>query len=374
MNHPYEDTLMQRNREETRSAYPESPYAYTASSHAIPKVTLSQPCMEGFYSKNLLGTFHSDLRCLRYYYKDVSFPMNLKIGFETLKVKDEEKTKQEKLNDILKWIKAKEQLNNKTFNFVCFRGLLTTLMVTPYENREGWKISAVKYKDTIYLWQEDTEEKKKRLQNLTLKDKEMCYYGRKFEQYTSTGDVDMLPTTDHPVDENEEFCCVMSSKIGNFRLLYGAEVDCITANKKVTAAVLEKEKTLKDFVELKTSQVIKNIKQERNFKRFKLLKWWAQSFLVGIPKIICGWRNHDGIVSSVEEFATSAIPGKGKDLWSGNACINFLHDILHFIKAELDNLGDLEGGTIEWSPRRPVMFKKLPRDTKSSVLPHWFIE
>jgi RAT1-interacting protein len=187
MNRPYDDTLMPQAEKQRRDTSVVTPYVYKTPSHATSTVTLSYPCMEGFYSKNMLGTFHSDLRSLRYYYKNASFPMNLKIGFETIKIKDEEKIKEEKLNDILKWLKAKDQLNNKTFNFVCFRGLLTTLMVTPYEDREGWKISVVKYKDTIYLWQEDTEEKKKRLQNETQKDKEMCYYGRKFEQYMSTG-------------------------------------------------------------------------------------------------------------------------------------------------------------------------------------------
>lgn len=30
------------------------------------------------------------------------------------------------------------------------------------------------------------------------------------------------------------------------------------------------------------------------------MKWWAQSFLVGIPQIVVGYRDDDGIVSRLE--------------------------------------------------------------------------
>ena len=35
----------------------------------------------------------------------------------------------------------------------------------------------------------------------------------------------------------------------------------------------------------------------------KLLKFWAQSFLLGVPTIIVGFRDQDGIVRSLEELA-----------------------------------------------------------------------
>ena len=33
------------------------------------------------------------------------------------------------------------------------------------------------------------------------------------------------------------------------------------------------------FVEFKTSRIIDSENQDRNFRKFKLIKWWAQSFL-----------------------------------------------------------------------------------------------
>ena len=38
--------------------------------------------------------------------------------------------------------------------------------------------------------------------------------------------------------------------------------------------------------------------------RFKLIKWWAQSFLIGIEKVIGGFRDDDGVVRRLENFRT----------------------------------------------------------------------
>ena len=42
--------------------------------------------------------------------------------------------------------------------------------------------------------------------------------------------------------------------------------------------------------------------------RYKLMKWWAQSFLVGVPKIVCGFRDDDGIIQHLQTFRTIDIP------------------------------------------------------------------
>jgi RAT1-interacting protein len=58
----------------------------------------------------------------------------------------------------------------------------------------------------------------------------------------------------------------------------------------------------------------------------KLLKFWAQSFLLGVPKIIVGLRTGNGILNRLDELETQAIPDmvkRGTQLWDGNVCINF---------------------------------------------------
>ena len=42
--------------------------------------------------------------------------------------------------------------------------------------------------------------------------------------------------------------------------------------------------------------------------RYKQMKWWAQSFLVGVPRVICGFRDDEGIVKNLQTFKTAEIP------------------------------------------------------------------
>ncbi len=102
------------------------------------------------------------------------------------------------------------------------------------------------------------------------------------------------------------------------------------ANLTLTSLVWDcKPETSEDpinWVELKTSAELQNENDLRKYER-KLLKFWIQSFLLGVPKIIVGFRNRDGILLRLEEIQTKDIPGKvsrqGKGTWDGNLCINF---------------------------------------------------
>ena len=81
-----------------------------------------------------------------------------------------------------------------------------------------------------------------------------------------------------------------------------------------------------NWVELKTSATPHSDRDILKYER-KLLKFWIQSFLLGVPKIIVGFRSPDGVLESLEEMETAQIPGmvkaKGKGSWDGNVCINF---------------------------------------------------
>lgn len=81
-----------------------------------------------------------------------------------------------------------------------------------------------------------------------------------------------------------------------------------------------------NWVELKTTAEIYNERDMIKYER-KLLKFWAQSFLLGVPKIIVGFRNQQGILLRIEELETHSIPVNvkkhGRGSWDGNVCINF---------------------------------------------------
>lgn len=75
---------------------------------------------------------------------------------------------------------------------------------------------------------------------------------------------------------------------------------------------------------------MRNDRDRDNFER-KLMKWWIQSFLLGVPKIIVGFRSREGILQRVEEMDVAGIPdtvGRRGRQWDGNMCINFAADFL----------------------------------------------
>lgn len=61
------------------------------------------------------------------------------------------------------------------------------------------------------------------------------------------------------------------------------------------------------------------------------MKFWIQSFLLGVPKIIVGFRSREGILQRLEEIEVEGIPdtvARGRRQWDGNMCINFAAEFL----------------------------------------------
>jgi RAT1-interacting protein len=63
-----------------------------------------------------------------------------------------------------------------------------------------------------------------------------------------------------------------------------------------------------------------------------MMKFWIQSFLLGVPKIIVGFRSRDGVLLRLEEISTVTIPDTAarqrRPMWDGNVCINFANGFL----------------------------------------------
>ena len=87
-------------------------------------------------------------------------------------------------------------------------------------------------------------------------------------------------------------------------------------------------------MELKTNKVIENPKQDMIFHK-KLLKHWAQSWLLGVPTVEVGFRDDDGILKSQSSFETVKIPRLVGSLpsppWSPSPCFHFLHAVLNLV-------------------------------------------
>jgi RAT1-interacting protein len=57
------------------------------------------------------------------------------------------------------------------------------------------------------------------------------------------------------------------------------------------------------------------------------MKFWIQSFLLGVPRIIVGFRDNHGTLVRLDDIQTINIPdtvkARGRAEWDGNVCINF---------------------------------------------------
>jgi len=104
------------------------------------------------------------------------------------------------------------------------------------------------------------------------------------------------------------------------------------------------------------------------------MKFWIQSFLLGVPKIIVGFRSKMGILQSLEEVDTQRIPGmvkRGRGTWDGNLCINFTAAFLDWLKQTITSDGLWRIGRRDKSPVIEVI--RLGEGT-GEILSNEFIE
>ncbi|XP_045212577.2 decapping and exoribonuclease protein-like isoform X2 [Mercenaria mercenaria] len=333
-----------------------------------------KPEETGSFSLDIDRKYENTTKQLKYYVKppENSVHFDLRKGYSTMIRKDESTPNY--ITDILGWItdnkeklveedmKTTRQLNT---DFVCWRGLYTKFLCTPYENREGWLVAVTLYNGTYYLCEFETEQKKQQNASRTKRDDEMCCWGWKFEQYLTADSPTGVPDTESPYNNCEAFCTVVRSRLNSHSLVYSGEVD----------AVYTDDVYGKHYIELKTSRDFSHPRQYVNFKRFKLIKWWAQSFLVGIPEIVCGYRDDDGIVHRLESFSTKKLPEIAKDIsnpWKANVCFNFLDQLLSFIKSTVKIDDHRTVHLLQWSPGEPVWCSKPLNDSEYNFLPDWY--
>ncbi|KAL3997985.1 RAI1 like PD-(D/E)XK nuclease family protein [Acanthocheilonema viteae] len=288
---------------------------------------------------------------------------DLNIGYRQFESKDV--LHNEKLDVLLKWIlihsepeSSLEKVCHRA-DFVCWRGTLTRIACSPYECRDGWRVAVVRYKSVNFICEFPTNEKILRLKSMSDRDKLMTYWGFKFEQYVTSDSLSSEPNRNEPVTNLEEFDVIVKARLGGrrdgFRILYSGETDCIDAEG--------------EYVELKTQY--KELAD--NFWRYKAMKWWVQSFLIGIQNIVVGFRDNNGIVTRIEQFKVPQLAKKARQ-WSANVTFNFLLAVLNRLKELLEVSSDLTYYVLEFDPSKGcVMFQTSASNTTFNFLPNWFL-
>ncbi|KAL2170962.1 hypothetical protein VTG60DRAFT_4224 [Thermothelomyces hinnuleus] len=290
--------------------------------------------------------FRLDDSSLKWYYPP-DLGVDLSRGSDTFIQHDD--SIDEHLDSLLKTIKAYEQQTGEPIDahVVTWRGMLTKIMATPFDD-EAFEMNATLYRGCIFIEEHHGfKEQKRQMENSRtgqrIPPSLMQYWGYKFETLSTLPrpwaetSRDYIENRDQEVVNNkEQYCSVVRTGFGKSIVCLGGEVDAIWDAKPATPG------DPINWVELKTSAEIRNHNDQFKFDR-KLMRYWIQSFLLGVPKIIVGFRTQDGILSRVEEFRTMSIPHevqrRGLAKWDGNVCIRFTSLFLDWLRRSIDDEG-----------------------------------
>lgn len=106
-----------------------------------------------------------------------------------------------------------------------------------------------------------------------------------------------------------------------------------------------------------------------------MLKWWAQQFTIGIPRILVGWRDDAGLVRRVETLEVAGIHRMAREFWTPQVCFNFVLKFLKWVQGVV-NIDDPRAVFLfRWDPPggRPVTCTYLGYNDQLRVLPDWFL-
>ncbi|KAJ6120209.1 hypothetical protein N7523_004489 [Penicillium sp. IBT 18751x] len=311
--------------------------------------TIRRPREIACFSYDQNRQFHLGDSSISYYYPP-DLPADLNIGFDTFQKLND--SPDEHLDALLDTVTALEKETGKKCeaDIITWRGMMTKILTAPFDMMNGFEMNATCYQGTIFI--EENNEYKNRQKEAQCKQRmppgmasqeQMMYWGYKFEvlsvlrqPWDKTTRTEIENRQNEVVNNSAQYCSVVKTGIGNTRMILGGEVDAVWDCKPD-----RKEDTI-HWVELKTSAEIRNDRDMLKYER-KLLKFWAQSFLLGVPKIIVGFRDQQGIVHRLEELDTASIPGKvkkvGRGSWDGNICINFAAAFFDWLKQTIHEDG-----------------------------------
>ncbi|POR39587.1 Uncharacterized protein TPAR_00221 [Tolypocladium paradoxum] len=311
--------------------------------------------------------FRLDDSSLKWYYTP-QIGADLSKGFHTFQKQDD--SKDEHLESLLKAIMAHEQETGQKIdaNIVTWRGMMTKIMGTLFEQFDGFEMNATLYQDCIFI-EENHEYKMNSRRNEGQRQRRggppqevMQFWGYKFETLSTIPATwhetsrDYIENRDNQVVNNKaQYCSVVRTGIGKTILCLGGEVDAsksppvypLVAHHLTTAAPVwdskpEEKGAPINWVELKTTAEIRSHADMDAFHR-KLMKYWIQSFLLGVPKIIVGFRTRDGVLVNVNEIETHRIPetvnSRPNAKWNADMCVNFAAGFLEWLTRMINDEG-----------------------------------
>ncbi|KAH1267358.1 Decapping nuclease DXO, chloroplastic [Glycine max] len=277
-------------------------------------IAFQEPCEVACYSRVEGGEVYFDDRSLRLFKRHITEDVgaDLNEGYDTYIPKKD--LGSEGFGDLLACIRDKN-IPLQNIHFVTFRNNLNKILATAYIRHEPWEMGVHKRNGVVYLDVHKLPERPQ-INGVAIKADDLGYC---FESLATEDPNRADGEGIHHVDANAEFCAVIKTKLGAHRILMGAEMDCCDSTNEGK----------RFYVELKTSCEL-NYHTEERFEREKLLKFWIQSFLAGVPYIVIGFRDDAGRLVRTERLRTKDITQrvKMKNYWQGGVCLAFADEVL----------------------------------------------
>lgn len=233
------------------------------------------------------------------------------------------------------------------FDFVVRRGHLAKVLVTPHA-QNAWHLAVTLFRGAYFLLEVTDDE------DLSEAGDRINYLGHKFEQYMTSDKPGQVPNPSQVLDLNEAFYSLVKASLKSHSLLLCAEVDSedpLVRHMKAPAC----------YVELKTSPLRG---YPGNVSSIKKLRWWAQSFLGGVPRILVGFKCDERTVVKSQIFdvtsrgLTQSTPtcAQTSDYWKPQVCFNFLDAFLSFVKEVVTEDNYAVVYVFSWNPGDDVRY------------------
>ena len=341
----------------------------------------SQPKEVAWFSRDASRAVTFDRSSLRKY-KPARLPAELDVDFESYVPRATSGNGGASLSDVLGAC-SNRGVALRDVQIVTFRNNLNKIFATPYNPSDGWEVGVERRDDGVVLLNvRETARKQAEEAARSEQEQRMCYWGYRFEHLSTlsepeSGNVGASKRTDGyrvpspsdsgsyehlyptievaalhkryggsdsagdggprpvnsgpgPVNANEEFCSIVQLTIDKVKLLMAAEIDC-TADK--AGDVARGGAVAPGYVELKTSKAHASPRDTQNFEKHKLLKFWLQSFLGGVPSVVVGFRDATGVVRELKTYETKTIHRivRPHGYWDPTACFNFGRTVLDWL-------------------------------------------
>ncbi|TKA73508.1 hypothetical protein B0A55_05502 [Friedmanniomyces simplex] len=257
--------------------------------------------------------------------------------------------------DVITWRGMMTKVCPRMINFVNYASLLGemrmhapmlfAILTVAFDDFSDFEMNATCFQGTVFIeenhaykaaqrWIQNTQQSRRGEASQEM----MQYWGYKFETisvlpgpWAECTRADIEARESYTVDNHPQYCSIVRTGIGTTSLVLAGEVDAVLGEKpeNIDQAI--------PWIELKTSAEPGNLAMPREAVKYerKLLRYWAQSFLLGVPKIMVGYRTPDGFLTYIAELETQRIPSqvkRGQRTWDGNVCINLTAAFLEFLK------------------------------------------